>query len=155
MAKLEWSDEHNAWVYAPMNEKQKAAQYKPGQSGNPTGTNQHTQALMRINAQKATELRGQILDALKSKITSAILKAEISPDEIVGEHGVSEEAARRILGTMNGDVLRLLTDAEDRGYGKPTQPTRDDTAPRKKITEDMSPEEAADAYRAELESSDK
>lgn len=153
MTKLVWDDELGAWVHGPMNEKQRATQYKPGQTGNPGGIPERTRARMRINAEKATNLRSQILDALTSRITSAIVKAEVSPDELVGEHGISEAAAQRIMGFVNADILRLLTDAEDRGYGKPTQPTRDDSAPKKKITEDMSPEEAAEAYRAELEQS--
>lgn len=153
MSKAVWDDELQEWVYGPMNEKQKKTQYRKGETGNPGGIPERTRAKMRINAEKATDLRAQILDALTSRITSAIVKAEIDPNELVGEHGISEAAAQRIMGFVNADILRLLTDAEDRGYGKPTQPTRDDSAPKKKITGDMSPEEAAEAYRAELEQS--
>jgi hypothetical protein len=54
---------------------------------------------------------------------------------------------------LSPDINRLLSESEDRGYGKPTQPTRDESPQLKDITPDTSPQEAADAYKREIESS--
>jgi hypothetical protein len=75
----------------------------------------------------------------------------VKEGEQVGESGISEEAAMRIMSYLNSDVLRLLTDAENRGYGNPTQPTRLEETVRRDISSDMSAQEAADTYRQEVE----
>lgn len=77
------------------------SRFKPGQSGNPGGkTREQRQAEIR-NAQLATELRGQLLDAL---------------------HTVLEDAKGNpavILEQLDANTLRLIKDAEDRGLGAP------------------------------------
>jgi hypothetical protein len=136
------------WV---MNEAQKAAQFKKGQTGNAGGVPQQIRAQITLNAQKATALRQRVLDAFESRIAAAIIHAEVKEGEQVGESGISEEAAMRIMSYLNSDVLRLLTDAENRGYGNPTQPTRLEETVRRDISSDMSAQEAADTYRQEVE----
>jgi hypothetical protein len=137
-----------------MSEAQKATQFKKGQSGNPGGFDQHTRAKMTLNAKKATELRTRILNALESRIEGIIYHA-IREGEMTAEDAdnnkLSEGASARIMSLLDGDINRLLTDTENRGFGNPTQPTRTEDAPRRDIDDDMSPEEAADAYRREVE----
>lgn len=96
-------------------------------------------ALTRLNAQKATELRARFLDAVESRIATIEVTAE-TPDE----------ANQQIAAMAKGDMLRLLTDSEDRGYGKPTQKQELNHALTRQIDEDMSPETAAELYQREI-----
>lgn len=81
-----------------------ATQFKPGQSGNPGGkTREHRQAEIR-----AAELAAKVQLDLVEALASAIDKAS-SDQERVDQ--------------IRADVLKLLKDSQDRGFGAPTQPT--------------------------------
>lgn len=110
---------------------------------------QRNGAQTRLNALKATKLRQKLLEALESQIESYIVRAEIEPDE---DHDtpMPREAATKILQLMKGDTLRMLTDSEDRGYGKPTQKQELSHSLSRKIEDDMTPETAAEIYQREL-----
>lgn len=127
-----------------MTEAQKATQFKPGQSGNPGGIDQHTRAKMALNARKATDLRTEFLDSLESRIETIRVKNE--------EDGTPELAPLQINQMLTSDINTLLRDTENRGYGNPTQPlTGEGGGPMRTITTDMTPREAAEAYAAELQ----
>ena len=87
--------------------------FQPGNNANPSGKSS-AQRLMEIaNAEKATKLRGMMLDALLAKVEAAVVG---KPEE--GVEGYPQAAADQI----GADVLRLLKDSEDRGLGAPKQP---------------------------------
>lgn len=146
---MRWDFENEVWMMSPA---KAASIIKPGEARNPLSGNEHENAIIRMNARKATVLRQRLLDALESKIESAIVRAEVREDEVVGESGICQEAAERVLALLKGDTLRLLTDAEDRGYGKPTQKTLNGHVFAKDVDPDMSPETAAELYQRELQS---
>lgn len=77
--------------------------FKPGQSGNPGGkTSEHRQAEIRA-AELAAKVQLDLVEALHNTLTQA------DGDEVK-------------LAAIKSDVLKLLKDAQDRGYGAPTQP---------------------------------
>lgn len=73
--------------------------FKPGQSGNPGGMSSETRRLIAENAKKATEIRAALLASIQSQI----------------EAGITPE--------LGSDLLRLVKDTEDRGFGAPKQTT--------------------------------
>lgn len=110
---------------------------------------QRNAAQTRLNALKATQLRAKLLDAIESQIESYIVRAEIEPDE-PHDTPMPREAAAKIIGLLKGETLRMLTDAEDRGYGKPTQKQELSHSLSRRIDDDMTPETAAELYQREL-----
>lgn len=82
----------------------KPAQWKPGQSGNPGGkTSAHRKAEIRA-AELAAKVQLDLVEALSKTLDNA------SGDE-------------EKLAQIRADVLKLLKDSQDRGFGAPTQPT--------------------------------
>ena len=76
--------------------------FKPGQSGNPGGkTSEHRKAEIRM-AEAAAKVQADLVDALARVVEKA------SGDEKKLEH-------------VRADVLRLLSDSMDRGFGKAVQ----------------------------------
>jgi len=77
-------------------------QWKPGQSGNPGGkTSEHRKAEVRA-AEAAAKVQADLVEALARVVSSA----DDDPTKL--EH-------------IRADVLKLLKDAQDRGFGAPTQ----------------------------------
>lgn len=77
-------------------------QFKPGQSGNPGGkTSEHRKAEIRM-AEAAAKVQAEMVEALARVIDKA------KGDEQKLEH-------------VRGDILRLLSDSMDRGFGKAVQ----------------------------------
>lgn len=77
--------------------------FKPGQSGNPGGkTSEHRKAEIRA-AEAAAKVQADLVEALARVVSSAGDDAEKM------EH-------------IRSDVLKLLKDAQDRGFGSPVQP---------------------------------
>lgn len=145
--RMVWDGQKKKWVQSAAAQ---ASQWKPGGVANPHGGDSRSNAQHQLNARKASALRAELLDALESKIMSAKLSTLPAEGEIVPEGGMPREAAQKIAGMLSADINRMLADAEDRGWGKPTQPTRDDSPPKKDIHNDMSPQEAAEAYQNEI-----
>ena len=73
--------------------------FKPGQSGNPGGKTPEQRRLEIENAEKASKIRGRLLDAVLEATDGGAI-----PEQV--------EAA----------LLKLLKDSEDRGLGAPEQP---------------------------------
>lgn len=73
--------------------------FKPGQSGNPGGMSAETRRLISENAKKATAIRAALLAAVEAQI----------------EAGITPE--------LGSDLLRLVKETEDRGFGAPKQTT--------------------------------
>lgn len=145
--RMVWDGVRKKWV---MSDAQKAMQFRPGETPNPLGRDSATNAQLTLNGKKASTLRAELLDALESKIMSIKVNTEPDHDEVIPEGGMPREAAQRISALLSPDVNRMLADSEDRAWGKPTQPSRDDTPPKKDIRNDMTPQEAAEAYQAEI-----
>lgn len=78
----------------PPTEHLKATQWKPGQSGNPGGLSSEAHRLIKENAEKASRIRHRILSKLDTE--------DLDPE-------------------MTSELLRMLKDSEDRGYGAPKQ----------------------------------
>lgn len=73
--------------------------WKKGQTGNPGGMSSETRRLISENAAKATAIRAALLAAVQAQI----------------EAGLTPE--------LGSDLLRLVKDTEDRGFGAPKQTT--------------------------------
>lgn len=74
--------------------------FKPGQSGNPGGkTSEHRQL----------------------EVQAAELAARIQFDLVSALSDVVKEGGPMALEQIKGDVLKLIKDAQDRGYGAPVQ----------------------------------
>ena len=74
--------------------------FKPGQSGNPGGkTSEHRQL----------------------EVQAAELAARIQFDLVSALSDVVKEGGTMALEQIKGDVLKLIKDAQDRGYGAPVQ----------------------------------
>lgn len=84
--------------------------FKPGHPGNPGGKTSEQKRREMANAELATKLRGRMLEALERRLDDA-LKEE-------GDNAIDAAAVNAI----QGDILKLLKDSEDRGLGAPTQP---------------------------------
>lgn len=81
-----------------------ATQFKPGQSGNPGGkTREHRQAEIR-----AAELAAKAQLDLVGALIYALDNAKGNEEKLL---------------QIRADVLKLLKDSQDRGFGAPTQPT--------------------------------
>ena len=78
--------------------------YQPGQSGNPGGKTAEHRRLEVDSAERAARIRNRILAAKEQQIVDA----EAEGDAVA-------------VAMLTGDMLRMLADAEDRGFGKPTQ----------------------------------
>lgn len=76
----------------------KEHQFKPGQSGNPAGKSSEQKRRELANAARATELQEKMLEILARE-----LEGEVS------------------AGVITNASLRLLSDAQERGFGKPAQ----------------------------------
>lgn len=75
-------------------------QFKPGQSGNPGGkTSSHRQL----------------------EVKAAELAARIQFDLVTALSDVVKDGGTIALEQIKGDVLKLIKDAQDRGYGAPVQ----------------------------------
>lgn len=142
-----WDNKLGAWVQRPSETQH---HFKKGVGGNPSGHSNQTRAMHHLNAKKASFLRQELLEALESKIMTAKVTAELEEGEVVPDGGMPRQAANRIAQMITPDINRILSDSEDRGFGKPTQPTRDDSPPKKDIQNDMTPQEAAEAYQNEI-----
>ena len=78
--------------------------FQPGQSGNPGGKTAEHRRLEVDSAERAARIRNRILAAKEQQIVDA----EAEGDAVA-------------VAMLTGDMLRMLADAEDRGFGKPTQ----------------------------------
>lgn len=77
--------------------------FKPGQSGNPGGkTSEHRAAEV-----KAAELAAKVQLELVQALANVLGQAEGDDEKI---------------NAIKSDILKLLKDAQDRGFGAPTQP---------------------------------
>lgn len=115
--------------------------WKPGQSGNPGGKTSEQKRREMENAELATKARGRFLAALNKAL------GEFDHDQL------DAKAAGKVLARMSPDVMRLLTDAENRGLGTPKQSVElggIGGGPIRTINGDMTPQEAAEAYAATL-----
>lgn len=85
-----------------------STQFKPGQSGNPGGkTSQHRQSEIEA-AELAAKVQLRMMKAVDEKITQ-LETALDAPDPYAA------------LLVIKADVLKLIKDAQDRGYGAPVQ----------------------------------
>lgn len=82
--------------------------FQPGQSGNPGG--------------KTSEHR-------HLEIKAAELAARIQFDLVNALADVVKDGGTMAMEQIKGDVLKLIKDAQDRGYGSPVQPTSDGVNP--------------------------
>jgi hypothetical protein len=82
--------------------------FKPGQIANPGG--------------KTSEHR-------KLEVKAAELAAKIQFDLVSALAEVVKDGGPVALEQIKGDVLKLIKDAQDRGYGAPVQPTTDGINP--------------------------
>jgi hypothetical protein len=81
--------------------------FRPGQSGNPGGkSSEHVEA-ERKAAEISALMRLQVLSTMQEKVS----KITESPDASLDD----------ILKLLDGDVLRLFKDSEDRAHGTPRQ----------------------------------
>lgn len=80
--------------------------FKPGVSGNPSGKSAKQRKREIVNGERATRLRGRMLLALEKKLDDAMAMA-----------GGADIAA---VDAIQADILRLLKDSEERGFGAPT-----------------------------------
>ena len=84
----------------PNPDKSNLQMWKPGQSGNPGGkTSEHRKAEIRA-AELAAKVQLDLVEALSNTLDAA-----------EGDEGK--------LAAIKADVLKLLKDAQDRGYGTP------------------------------------
>ena len=91
-------------------------QFKPGQSGNPGGkSKEHRQAEIEA-AELAAKVQLRMMKAVDEKITQ-LETALDGPDPYAA------------LLVVKADFLKLIKDAQDRGYGAPVQPTTDSVQP--------------------------
>ena len=74
--------------------------FKPGASGNPGGKTSEQRRKEIENAEKATFIRGRLLDRIVNLIKE-------DPDSV----------------DPTGDILKLIKDSEDRGLGQPKSTT--------------------------------
>jgi hypothetical protein len=85
-----------------------STQFKPGQSGNPGGkTSSHRQSEIEA-AELAAKVQLRMMKAVDEKITQ-LETALDTPDPYAA------------LLVIKADVLKLIKDAQDRGYGAPVQ----------------------------------
>lgn len=147
--KKRWNPETREWDHSP---DKVATMFREGNDAALPMREQmtHEGALTRVNARKATLIRAKLLEALESRIESAIVRAEVREGEVLEDGRMCEEASERVLSMLKGDTLRLLTDSEDRGYGKPTQKQELTHALSRDVDPDMTPETAAEIYQREL-----
>ncbi|HET7412461.1 MAG TPA: hypothetical protein VFJ18_07335 [Pararhizobium sp.] len=86
-----------------------AHRFQPGQSGNPGGKTSAQRKLEVQNAEKATRIRNRLLTAL---------------EHVVGKDDGQEMCPEDVAAALKGitpEVMRMLTDAENRGLGAPKQ----------------------------------
>jgi hypothetical protein len=81
--------------------------FKPGQSGNPGGKSAEHVAAERKAAEISALMRLQLLSTMQEKVAKAL--------------ELPEASLKDILELVNGDVLRLFKDSEDRAHGTPRQ----------------------------------
>lgn len=105
--------------------------FKPGTKANPSGKSSVQRKLEIANAERATRLRGMMLQALEAKLN--------------GLAATGDDAAALAI---TGDALRLLKDSEDRGLGTPVQSVEHTGADKGAIKHEI----GADAAFAELAS---
>lgn len=87
-----------------------ATRFGAGQRGNPRGKTSEQRQQEIKNAEIATRLRGKFLEAVEG----AIVEIETA--------GLDDfAAAKQTLAKMSNEVLRLMKDSEDRGFGAPKQ----------------------------------
>lgn len=109
------------------NEQNLAAPWKPGQSGNPGGkTSEQRQRELR-NAEMATRLQEYLLER---EITAIEEPASLEASKIVKEalaEVLSPAQLGAVLSTLNvaltKERLKLIRDAQERGFGAPKQET--------------------------------
>lgn len=76
-----------------------------GNPGNANGKTSEQRKAEIANAERATRIRGRMLEALEKSLDDAL--------EVAGSDAASVAA-------IGADVLRLMKEAEDRGFGAPT-----------------------------------
>jgi hypothetical protein len=81
--------------------------FKPGQSGNPGGKSAEHVAAERKAAEISALMRLQVLSTMQEKVSKITEMPDASLDDI--------------LKLLDGDVLRLFKDSEDRAHGTPKQ----------------------------------
>lgn len=98
----------------PVPEKARATQWKPGQSGNPTGMTKAMAQRIQRNATIAAEAQSAFLEALTSQIETVRV-----------HHGEDVElSSKKIMDLLNPNVNTLVKDAMERGMGKVVQEIR-------------------------------
>lgn len=90
---------------------QNLTSWKPGESGNPGGRTKEQIAKQRRNGEIATEIRTYLLESHLEQIENARLAIELGQDP------------KGFMIEVNSDLLRLLTDSENRGFGTPVART--------------------------------
>lgn len=88
--------------------------FKKGQSGNPLGLTSAMRKRILANAAKASRIREAMLDDIVRKVSKAKKAQEDDP-----------EAGEIALPELTSEMIRMIKDSEDRGYGAPVQPTDD------------------------------
>ena len=81
--------------------------FKPGQSGNPGGKTAEHVAAERKAAEISALMRLQVLSTMQEKVSKITEAPDASLDDI--------------LKLLDGAVLRLFKDSEDRAHGTPKQ----------------------------------
>jgi len=113
-----------------------STQFKPGVSGNPNGkTSEHRKAEVEA-AELAAKMQLRMIKALDAKVTQ-LETAEDAPDPYAA------------MSAIKADILKLIKDAQDRGFGAPVQPV-DNTS----SDGSMTPQSAQDAFLAALRAKD-
>ena len=88
----------------PPTEHLQDTQFQPGQSGNPGGKTAEHRRLEVDSAERAARIRNRKLIAMERQIEEAEANEDVDA-----------------VAMLTGDMLRMLADAEDRGFGKPKQ----------------------------------
>ena len=93
--------------------------FKAGDPANPVGKTSEQRRLEVANAERATRIRGRMLEALEAELDKLDRESE--------SHDKTAATA-----AIKADILKLLKDTEDRGLGTPLQSIKhsgDDEAP--------------------------
>lgn len=88
--------------------------YLPGVSGNPGGKTKAQKAMERDNAMIALKVRHKFLVALQAVVSEHVIEQDDGSILIID--------ALALAPMVTDTTLRLLKDAEERGFGKPVQP---------------------------------
>lgn len=97
-----------------MNERQKATQFKKGQSGNPYGMSKAMAARLKANAEKAIAIQESFIDTIESQIET--IRVHHEDDPIIRD--------KKIMDLLDPNKNTLIKDVIERGMGKVVQEIR-------------------------------